>query len=103
MSTTLKMEVHEAYRVLRENAQSVSSEVIEMMKKLALEELDRDQNAFSFTGEAQRVNPKQYANETLAVWTDGVALSSDGEELCAYPLKKGQLYKVTVEKVEVPF
>jgi hypothetical protein len=49
---------------------------------------------FSFTATAKPTNITD-----LAVWTDGVILSSDNSALCAFHLKKGKKYRVTVEEL----
>lgn len=41
---------------------------------------------------------KDQANGDTAVWTDGVALSSDNDRHCAYKLEDGARYKVVLYK-----
>ena len=38
--------------------------------------------------------------KVVAIWTDGIGLSSDNDEFCAYKLQEGKKYKVTVEEIK---
>jgi hypothetical protein len=50
---------------------------------------------FTYEAEAQRIG-----NGEVAVWTDGVSLHADNDRCCAFPLKAGRHYRVSV--LEIP-
>jgi hypothetical protein len=47
---------------------------------------------FIFEGYAKKIKQKG-----LAVWDDGIALSTDGIKPAAYVLQEGEKYRITVE------
>lgn len=38
-------------------------------------------------------------NGEVGVWTDGIGIYSDQEPFCAYRIKSGKKYKVTIQEV----
>lgn len=90
---TTEKDIQDMYLHLRSTNQSIPDEALEFMKQTCLEAL----KSHSFTSTALPF-AKGGENE-VAVWTDGVALSSDNEENCEYPLKKGSTYKISILKV----
>ena len=68
-----------------------SSAVQSLMDQEAEERMSR-RIVLSFEGVAQELN-----NGHVAVWTDGVAIDSDGERFGAYRFVPGVKYRVIVE------
>lgn len=88
--------ISDMYCFLRENNQSIPDEVLDFMQKTCLEAINPKK--FSFKYIAQNADPKN--KNLIGVWTDGISLISDNEdELCAYKMKKGKRYKVSVVEV----
>ena len=50
-----------------------------------------DATISSYMGKDQKI---------VAVWTDGVAFSSDNLPDCAFPLEVGKTYRITVEEIK---
>jgi hypothetical protein len=54
-------------------------------------------NHYTFTAEAKNVMVGQ--EKLVSAWTDGLSLSCDTDHGCAYRLKRGKTYRVTVCEV----
>lgn len=90
-------EILDMYIFLRKENQSIPDHVLEFMKHTCIKAIEAEEKSFSFEYRAQSADPKN--KNLIGVWTDGISLISDNEEFCAFPLKKGKRYKVSVVEV----
>lgn len=64
-----------------------------------MRQIKKGDKMFTFKNRALIIKEKGLEN-LIGVWTDGLSLNSDNGEYCSYRLKKGKVYKVTVEEIK---
>lgn len=73
---------------------------------LAWQEAQREarltnRKVFEFTAEALDIKEgKSRKVNATSAWTDGLSLSSDHDPICAYRLKPGKHYRITVQELD---
>ncbi len=58
---------------------------------------------FTFEGYAKSIKDPIQKGKFIGVWTDGIGISSDDVPMCAFPLKEGEKYKITIEMIPSEF
>jgi hypothetical protein len=87
-----------AFPEITQSQSAIFRKRIENIDK-AIELIDEEPPIETFTAKAQSVRVN--GEDVVGVWTDGVMLSADNGKHAQFLLEKGEVYKVTVQRVKL--